>query len=116
MTKKEIVKNINKAFEISDFSEVRTWFAHDFVMDWPGMFSVDKLDDLELFLKKNAPKRVVDVTYSHFLEDGETVFNNGIITVEMHSGLMIKNYFCDIYEFENMKVKKITSYILHDKN
>ena len=116
MTKKEIVKQISKAFEISDFSEVRNFFSDNFIMDWPGMFSVDRLDDLELFLKKNAPKRVADITYLHFLEDGETVFSNGIITVEMHSGLMIKNYFCDIYEFENSKVRKITSYILHDKN
>lgn len=115
MTQTEIVQAVISAFEKKDFSEVRDFFSQDFIMDWPGFLMVEDLDDLELFLKKNAPKRVVETKNHHFLEKDNIVFGNGEITVELHSGLLVKNYFCDIYEFQNGKIKKITSYILHDK-
>ena len=115
MNQLSIVKKVSKAFETGDFSEVKNNFTKDFIMDWPGMFSVEGINDLELFLQKNTPKRVVEVNPIHLIEKDNLVIGNGTITVEMHSGLHIKNYFCDIYEFEDVKIKKITSYITHDK-
>lgn len=115
MSKKEIIKDIITAFEIQDFSKVRHYFTEDFTIHWPGILIIENLSDLELFLKRNAPKQIVETKNQHFIEQGDTIVTNGEITVELHSGLLIKNYFCDIYEFKNEKVKKIISYILHDK-
>lgn len=116
MTKKDIVKQIIDAFEKQDFSKVRSYFASDFVMDWAGILSVDNLDHLELFLKTNAPKRVIENKSEHFVENENLIFHSGETSVETQSGIIVKNYFCDIYQFDDdNKLKKITSYILHDK-
>lgn len=116
MNKKDIVRYVIDAFEHQDFTEVRDYFTSDFVMDWAGILSVDNLDHLELFLKTNAPKRIVEHKSEHFIEAENLVFHNGKTSVETQSGLIISNHFCDIYEFRNDKICKITSYILHDNN
>lgn len=115
MTQKEIVQAVISSFEEQDFSKVRDFFVPDFIMEWPGFMIVENLDDLELFLKRNAPKLVIDTKNHHFIEKENLIFSNGETRVELHSGLIVKNYFCDIYEFQDRKIKKITSYILHDK-
>lgn len=114
MNQKEIVKQIITAFERQDFSEVKDYFSYDFVMNWAGILSVDNIDHLELFLKTNVPKRIVENKTIHFAEAENLVFHNGETSVETQTGLIIKNYFCDIYEFKENKICKITSYIKHE--
>lgn len=98
-------------------------FTHQ---DWKGMLGLFS-DDIERW-EVGAPNRThgkaefekevlpgpevarLGMEISKMIEEGDVVVAEGLAHIHKKDGSTINVQFCDVFEFEGMKVKRITAY------
>jgi ketosteroid isomerase-like protein len=114
-TIKEIVQNINQAFRDNDMQAFVNYCADDVTWNMIGNEIVTGKQGILDFMK-GMPVNCEPVLN----EERIMVSENGAVctgTMEMPSpdGSLFKGGFCDVYQFENGKVKTIDTYIVEFK-
>jgi ketosteroid isomerase-like protein len=49
------------------------------------------------------------------VEEGNIVVAEGSVTSQMKNGGLLDATFCDVFHFENGKIKQLTGYLMHNK-
>ncbi|HTF31588.1 MAG TPA: nuclear transport factor 2 family protein [Flavitalea sp.] len=111
MSKKQVVKEVATAFLNADVETALTYMTDDVKMGWPGYFDLapGKQAVREFF---NDIPDLVSGSTQEFIEDGNTVAACGTVTSREKDGTLKNSFFCDLYEFEDSKVKRIKSYMV----
>ncbi|MDN3548656.1 nuclear transport factor 2 family protein [Mucilaginibacter aquaedulcis] len=108
----QLVTAINKAFEKNDLELLATHLHNDVTWQIIGSKPIHGKDDFlkccsEAPLKNNSVK----ITINTLLVDGAKAAAEGIIEAETLKGKAYRQYFCDIYYFEDDLIKTMSSYI-----
>lgn len=115
MTNREIVEKVVAAFDMSDAEGILQYMADD--VQW-YMLAERKVFDKAAMSKLFAenPVEITYITKENFIVDGNAVSVNGDVTCkDLNTGIEYKMHYCDIYELENGKVKKMTTYSIERK-
>ncbi|WP_210420818.1 nuclear transport factor 2 family protein [Chitinophaga sp. XS-30] len=114
MNNKEVVKQVIDAFLRLDIETVLSHATDDIQMGWPGFFDLAPgKEALREFFKSVPP--MTSATIGDLIVDGDKVAGTGFIASVDENGQPRNCFFCDVYELEKGKVKKISSYMVFEQ-
>ncbi|MDR8391381.1 nuclear transport factor 2 family protein [Aliifodinibius sp. S!AR15-10] len=115
MTKnKKVVFRYIEGFEASDHQKILSCLAEDVVWDMPGFFHLSGKEefDNEIENENFVGSPLLEIT--RLTEENNVVVAEGRVKSKMKSGELLDALFCDVFEFEDGKIKKLTTYLMND--
>lgn len=116
MTQKETVQFYMDGFRKSDHQQILSCLTGDVVWDIPGHTSLrgQKAFDAEIENDAFEGRPAIEVT--RLVEEGHIVVAEGRVQSRMKNGTLLDAVFSDVFEFEQGKIKKLTSYLVPLQN
>lgn len=110
---KQTVMEYMNAFRVTDHDRILECLTDDVVWYIPGMFhrmgkiAFDSEIENENFVGNP------DIVVTRLTEENDVVIAEGGVISTMKSGEKLDILFCDVFEMENSKIKKLTSYLMN---
>ena len=109
---KQTVQKYMDGFNAGDHATILACLTDDVGWYMPGHFDLQGKvafdDEIE---NENFVGRPV-ITISRMLEEGEVVIAEGAVKCQMKTGGTLDALFCDVFEMEKGKIKKLTTYLM----
>ena len=109
---KQTVNEYMAAFRVSDHARILACLTDDIVWEMPGIYqhvgkeAFDKEIENENFI--GSPT----IQIIKLIEENNIVIAEGAVQGNMKNGNILDAVFCDVFEMENDKIKKLTSYLM----
>lgn len=115
MTNKEIIAQVIEAFDNSDGATITRHMTDDVEWHMLGDQVYSGIETVKKFFNDHQDVKVTSSLKNHLIADGDTIAVSGEITCTESNGNLCNMYYCDIYEMENFKIKKLISYTVGKK-
>lgn len=113
MTHKEIVREINRGFELDDHDMIMKHIHDDVVWFCPGAFTARGAAEFRKHIRDDVSfSGTPTITVKNEIAEGEWLAVEGEVKVKLKSGQPIELYFHDTYRFKDNKVISMTSYLV----
>lgn len=117
MTNKEIVTQVNEAFTRGDMEGFLAYCTDEVVWHMMGDYRAEgKQTILDWMRSHDGPECLPLFTVENFLAEGDVVVCDGEMTMAVEGNPNWKGRYCDVYNFENGKIKQLRSYIIEEKS
>lgn len=109
---KETIEEYMNAFKVSDHDRVLACLTDDVVWEMPGIYqhvgkeAFDKEIENENFI--GSPT----IQIIKLIEENNIVIAEGAVQGMMKNGNILDAVFCDVFEMEKGKIKRLTSYLM----
>ena len=109
---KQTVQKYMDGFNAGDHAMILACLTDDVVWYMPGHFDLRGKAAFDSEIEnENFVGRPV-ITISRMVEEGEVVIAEGAVKCQMKAGGMLDALFCDVFEMEKGKIKKLTTYLM----
>ena len=110
ISNKEVVQNINAAFEKGDMEGFLTWCADDVVWTMVGEKTVKGKEAIRQWMG-SMPVEPPTFTVEGIVAEGDLVAAFGDMTMN-EEGNIVPYAYCDVYRFRNGKVAELKSFVI----
>lgn len=111
---KKIVEKYMNGFEKSDHQQILSCLAEDVIWLIPGMFRKTGKEEFDSEIENENFVGSPKIQILRMTEENNVVIAEGNVKSKMKSGELLDASFCDIFEFENGKIKQLTSFLMHN--
>jgi uncharacterized protein len=115
MNNKETIHNVIDAFDNNDVDAILGLVTDDVEWHMLGDQVISGKDQLKEFFSKNAGMKLLSSTKDHIIIEDDRAAVDGDVQCAGKNGEIADMYYCDVYELEKGKVKKIVSYTINKK-
>ncbi|WP_442590705.1 nuclear transport factor 2 family protein [Pedobacter sp. AW31-3R] len=113
---KEIIIELIEAFDKNDVPLILTYFTEDIEWNMVGDQTFSGKESIRKFFEVHPDMQMIASTKSHILIDGDHAAVDGEVQcIDKGTGIHHDMYYCDLYDLENGRVKKMTSYVVNKK-
>ena len=109
---KEIIRKLNKGFEMDDIEVILSCLADDIRWEVAGHFIAMGKDEYRKQIHNDAFEGAPIITIKNEIAEGDDVAVEGSVESKMKNGTIFKALFHNTYTLENEKVKSMTSYVV----
>ena len=109
--KKTIEKYID-GFNKSDHQQILSCLTENVEWELPGAFSIVGKASFDKEIENDAFVGNPIVTVSRMVEEDDVVIAEGKVLVKKKDGSFINLVFCDVFDMENAKIKRLVSYLV----
>lgn len=109
---KEIVKKYIAGFEKSDHEQILSCLTENVVWLIPGMFRRSGKKEFDTEIENENFVGSPTIQLHRMTEENDVVIAEGRVKSEFRSGELLDASFCDVFEFENGKIKQLTSFLM----
>ena len=109
---KKTVEKYIEGFRATDHEKILSCLADDVKWEMPGFFSLtgkeafDKEIENDLFIGSPV------IQISRMVEENNVVVAEGSVQSKKKDGGLLDAVFCDVFEMEDGKIKKLTTYLM----
>jgi len=107
--KKTVEKYID-GFNRSDHAQILSCLTDDIEWLMPGTFQLAGKDAFDNEIENDAFTGSPTVTITRLTEENDVVIAEGTVRVAWKNGGFLNAVFCDAFEMENGKIKRLTTY------
>ena len=115
MSNKKVVEKYLEGFSTSDHAKILSCLTDDVVWDMPGFFFLTGKEQFDKEIENDAFEGRPTITTIRLVEEGNIVVAEGTVKSKMKNGGLLDAVFCDVFHFENNKIKQLTTYLMHRK-
>ena len=115
MNNKETVELYMEGFNQTNHAKILSCLADDVVWDMPGYFNLKGKEQFDKEIENDAFEGSPVITLTRMVEEGNIVVAEGAVKSKMKNGQLLDALFCDVFHFEEGKIKQLTSYMMHRK-
>jgi ketosteroid isomerase-like protein len=115
MTNKETIEKVIKAFENNDVAGILAQLTDDAEWQMLGDKTIKGKDAWRAFFAAHPEMTMVSSTTNHIIIDGDNAAVDGEVSCKDKDGKQFDMYYCDLYELQNAKVKKMVTYSVNKK-
>jgi ketosteroid isomerase-like protein len=114
MGNKKVIETYMDGFRKGDHAQILSCLADDVVWEMHGFFhkvgkeAFDKEIENDVFIGKPI------ITLIRMVEEGNIIVAEGSVTSQMKNGGLLDATFCDVFHFENGKIKRLTGYLMQN--
>ncbi len=108
---KRTVEQYLEGFRRSDHAMVLACLADDVEWVIPGMFHVAGKEAFDKEIENDAFVGSPEITLTRLVEENDVVVAEGSVRSRKKDGGELHALFCDLFEMQGGKVKKLTSYL-----
>lgn len=108
----KVVEKYLESYERLDYEDIKSTLSPDVEWIAPGLFHVH---GVKAFMEEAARTELTgipEITTNRLLESNDVVIAEGIVVIKSKSEEVVKISFCDLFEIENAKIKKLISYLM----
>jgi ketosteroid isomerase-like protein len=108
---KKTVEKFMEGFNKSDHKIILSCLTDDIEWEMPGAFHLFGKDSFDKEIENDAfvGRPVINVT--RMIEENDVVVAEGKVVSERREGGFLNTVFCDVFDMENAKIKRLTSYL-----
>jgi ketosteroid isomerase-like protein len=109
---KQTVREYMDAFRVTDHERILNCLTDDVVWKMPGIYQHvgKKAFDKEIENENFVGSPTIQII--KLIEENNIVIAEGAVQGIMKNGNILDAVFCDVFEMENGKIKKLTSYLM----
>ena len=115
MSNKKVVEKYLEGFSTSDHAKILSCLTDDVVWNMPGFFFLTGKEQFDKEIENDAFEGRPTITTIRLVEEGNIVVAEGTVKSKMKNGGLLDAVFCDVFHFENNKIKQLTTYLMHRK-
>jgi ketosteroid isomerase-like protein len=115
MSNRTIIMEIVAAFDNNDVDAIINLVTEDIEWNMVGENSISGKDNLRQFFADHLDMKMISSTKDHIIIDGNRGCVDGIVHCSNGKDKDFHMQYCDIYDIEHEKIKKITSYVINKK-
>lgn len=109
---KQTVKEYMEAFRVSDHERILACLTDDVVQKMPGIYQHVGKEAFDKEIENDNFVGSPTIQIIKLVEENDNVIAEGAIQGNMKNGNILDAVFCDVFEMENGKIKKLTSYLM----
>jgi uncharacterized protein len=109
---KKTIERYLEGFRRSDHAMVLSCLTND--VEWliPGMFHIRGKEAFDKEIENEAFTGSPTIVLTRLAEEDDVVFAEGAVRAQRREGGVLHLVFCDAFEMEGAKIKKLTSYLM----
>src|SRR5688500_9358052 len=109
---KSTVEKYIHGFNKSDHDQILSCLTDDIEWLMPGSFRLVGKDAFDKEIENDAFTGSPTVKIIRMIEETDVVVAEGTVRVEWKSGGFLSAVFCDVFEMEDSKIKRLTTYLV----
>ena len=110
---KKIVQQYMDGFVASDHEMILSCLTDDVEWYMPGFFSHKGKEAFDKEIENENFTGSPSIQIFRMIEENDIVIAEGAVQAKMKNGGMLNAVFCDVFEMENGKIKKLISYLMN---
>lgn len=108
---KETVERYMEGFRRSDHAMILSCLTDDVVWDMPGAFHLVGKEAFDREVENPAFTGKPTITISRMIEENGVVVAEGAVQAKRSDGGMLDAVFCDVFEMQDGKIRRLISYL-----
>jgi len=109
---KKTIEKYMAGFIASDHSKILSCLTDDIVWEVPGFFSLTGKQAFDREIENEAFIDSPKITVIRMIEEDNIVVAEGTVQSSKKDGGILDAVFCDVFEMEERKIKRLTSYLM----
>ncbi len=109
---KKTIERYLEGFRRSDHAMVLSCLTNDVEWVIPGMFHIRGKEAFDKEIENEAFTGSPTIVLTRLTEEDDVVFAEGTVRAQRREGGVLHLVFCDAFEMEGAKIKKLTSYLM----
>ncbi|MFH6994614.1 nuclear transport factor 2 family protein [Flavobacterium sp. FlaQc-48] len=109
---KQTVNEYMEAFKVSDHKRILNCLTDDIVWEMPGIYQHVGKEAFDKEIENDNFVGSPTIQIIKLVEENNIVIAEGAVQGNMKNGNILDAVFCDVFEMENGKIKKLTSYLM----
>ncbi len=115
MSNKKVIETYINGFNKSDHAQILSCLTDDVVWHMPGLFYKTGKAEFDKEIENDAFEGRPVVTIIRLVEEGNIVVAEGSVICKIKNGGILNAMFCDVFHFDNGKIKQLTGYLMPEK-
>jgi uncharacterized protein len=115
MSNKKIIETYIDGFNKSDHDKILSCLADDVVWEMPGLFRKVGKQAFDGEIENDAFEGSPTINIIRMVEEDNIVVAEGSVKSKMKNGGLLDAMFCDVFHFDNGKIKQLTGYLMQNK-
>ena len=107
---KDTVRKYIDGFNKTDHQQILSCLTDDIEWLMPGYFHIIGKDAFDKEIENDAFTGNPIVMITRIIEESDVVIAEGTVRVAWKAGGFLNAVFCDVFEMENNKIKRLTTY------
>jgi ketosteroid isomerase-like protein len=112
---KKVVENYMDAFNKSNHKQILSCLTDDVEWILPGVFHLRGKDEFDKEIENPAFEGKPIIVTNRIVEENNIVIAEGTVRAKKKGAEHIHLVFCDVFEMKDGLIKKLTSYLMEDK-
>ncbi|CAA9200023.1 hypothetical protein FLA105534_02919 [Flavobacterium bizetiae] len=109
---KETVNEYMAAFRVSDHERILACLTEDVIWEMPGIYQHIGKKAFDKEIENDNFVGSPSIQIIKLIEENNIVIAEGAVQGNMKNGNILDAVFCDVFEMEKGKIKKLTSYLM----
>lgn len=109
---KQTVNEYMEAFRVSDHERILACLTDDVVWEMPGIYQHVGKEAFDKEIENDNFVGSPTIQIIKLVEENDIIIAEGAVQGNMKNGNILDAVFCDVFEMENGKIKKLTSYLM----
>ncbi|UTN06396.1 nuclear transport factor 2 family protein [Flavobacterium bizetiae] len=109
---KETVTEYMAAFRVSDHERILACLTEDVIWEMPGIYQHIGKKAFDKEIENDNFVGSPSIQIIKLIEENNIVIAEGAVQGNMKNGNILDAVFCDVFEMEKGKIKKLTSYLM----
>ena len=109
---KKTIERYLEGFRRSDHAMVLLCLTNDVEWAIPGMFHIRGKEAFDKEIENEAFTGSPTIVLTRLTEEDDVVFAEGTVRAQRREDGVLHLVFCDAFEMEGAKIKKLTSYLM----
>lgn len=113
---KKTIERYMEGFRRSDHAMVLSCLTDD--VEWliPGMFQIRGKEAFDKEIENDAFTGSPTILVTRMTEEADVVLAEGLVRAQRRDGEVLNAVFCDAFEMEGGRIKKLISYLMEVKD
>lgn len=116
VTNKQVVEFYMDSFNELDHEKILSCLTEDVIWEIPGHKYLQGKENFDAEIENEGFEGKPEITLNRMTEENNVVIAEGTVLAKPKNQEPILLAFCDVFEFENFKIRKLVSYLVPIQN
>lgn len=113
---KRTVDKYMEGFRRSDHEQILSCLTDDVEWEIPGVFQVIGKEAFDKEIENDGFVGSPTITVTRVTEEDDVVVAEGSVRTERKDGAFLNAVFCDVFEMQGGKIRRLISYLMETKS
>jgi ketosteroid isomerase-like protein len=111
----QIIERYMDGFRRTDHAQILSCLSDDVEWSIPGAFQIRGKEAFDKHIEGEGFVGSPAITVTRLIEAGDIVIAEGLVEIQHKDGLFLKLLFCDLFEMNDGKIRRLTSYLVQQQ-